>query len=980
MALIATVFTPLANAEFSSIPDAFSTYIAEDIVTTILATADALFVGGSFGSVDDIEVGAGIPFDVSGSVATPDLSFALINPQPSESGSTFEALPDGTGGWYVGGSFSQVGDETRNNVVHLLADGSVDMNFNPNTNGSVHALALSSDGSILYMGGSFTSVGGQTRHRIAAVTTVDGLVTSFDPNIHPDIPTVSGAEVYDLALSSDDAKLYFSGAFTNVNGTTRNSLAAVLTSNGSLISAFNPNPNGIPNGLILSSNDATLYLNGSFTTISGVSRRGVAAVATADGSIVTAFPDLNLDVLYSIGKSAGLALSPDGSTLYVGGSFTTIGGVSQARLAAVSTTNGAVLTGFSPQILAGTVYGIDLSSDGQTIYAGGDYAAAKVAAYNTTTGALAEPSFDVDGINNSNSVHLSEDDQALFVTGGLGFLSGTARGSIAAFYPWSGDLITSFVPETDEFGSVHAFAASPDGEVLYAAEGYGPYYIRALSRTDGQFIDALELTTNNGVYQLLVSPDGNTLYASGRFTEIDGIARNRVAAINLADHTIIQTFNPNANGDVQALALSADGLTLYLGGDFSQVGGVNRSRVAAVSTVDGSLVIGFNPGANNAVRSLVIDGTQLYVSGNFTTIAGTSRNRIAAVSTIDGSIVSGFNPNADALVRRIAMIPGTTDLAATGQFTVIGGTSRTGLAVLSTLDGTATNFNQSEPYIDAGSALFVAPDGLRIYAGNGFNTINAFAFASFSSPGVSMNNPGISVTEGGASDSYSLYLSTEPAANVTVTVTGDAQASASPSTLTFTSSNWSTPQSVSVSALSDSLTEGSHTGTITHTVASADADYNGFDLAAVTATITDGSVTPDPDDADSGSSRSSRSGQSTRIFACRDVAAINYQDSGASNPALCTYKTTVDTNFSYTRDLRFGMSGEDVSMLQKYLNSSGSVLAASGPGSPGNETTFFGVLTRSALARLQSMNSISPAVGYFGPITRAFIAEKSSTE
>lgn len=70
------------------------------------------------------------------------------------------------------------------------------------------------------------------------------------------------------------------------------------------------------------------------------------------------------------------------------------------------------------------------------------------------------------------------------------------------------------------------------------------------------------------------------------------------------------------------------------------------------------------------------------------------------------------------------------------------------------------------------------------------------------------------------------------------------------------------------------------------------------------------------------------------------------------------------------RDLELGMIGEDVLALQKLLNANGFLLAQKGVGSPGNETSFFGVLTRAALAKYQLANGIAPTVGYFGPITR----------
>jgi uncharacterized repeat protein (TIGR02543 family) len=74
---------------------------------------------------------------------------------------------------------------------------------------------------------------------------------------------------------------------------------------------------------------------------------------------------------------------------------------------------------------------------------------------------------------------------------------------------------------------------------------------------------------------------------------------------------------------------------------------------------------------------------------------------------------------------------------------------------------------------------------------------------------------------------------------------------------------------------------------------------------------------------------------------------------------------------SQERDLELGMSGEDVRLLQKFLNAHGAVLAESGVGSLGNETDFFGALTQHALIAYQGAHSILPSVGYFGPLTRA---------
>ncbi len=89
-------------------------------------------------------------------------------------------------------------------------------------------------------------------------------------------------------------------------------------------------------------------------------------------------------------------------------------------------------------------------------------------------------------------------------------------------------------------------------------------------------------------------------------------------------------------------------------------------------------------------------------------------------------------------------------------------------------------------------------------------------------------------------------------------------------------------------------------------------------------------------------------------------AQLNAQTGGGASAAC-----------SFTRDLTVGSTGNDVKCLQQYLNGAGYQVSASGAGSPGSETTTFGPATKAALTKWQSASGVSPASGYFGPISRA---------
>lgn len=78
----------------------------------------------------------------------------------------------------------------------------------------------------------------------------------------------------------------------------------------------------------------------------------------------------------------------------------------------------------------------------------------------------------------------------------------------------------------------------------------------------------------------------------------------------------------------------------------------------------------------------------------------------------------------------------------------------------------------------------------------------------------------------------------------------------------------------------------------------------------------------------------------------------------------------------FTRDLSVGSVGPDVRVLQQFLNAHGFAVAQSGAGSSGLETDYFGPATQRALAAFQNANGISPATGYFGPLTRNHILSR----
>lgn len=82
--------------------------------------------------------------------------------------------------------------------------------------------------------------------------------------------------------------------------------------------------------------------------------------------------------------------------------------------------------------------------------------------------------------------------------------------------------------------------------------------------------------------------------------------------------------------------------------------------------------------------------------------------------------------------------------------------------------------------------------------------------------------------------------------------------------------------------------------------------------------------------------------------------------------------TTTGTSMMFTTDLTLGSSGASVTALQNWLISKGFSISAGATG-------FFGAQTKAALAAYQAANGISPAAGYFGPVTRAKVNASGGT-
>ena len=109
-------------------------------------------------------------------------------------------------------------------------------------------------------------------------------------------------------------------------------------------------------------------------------------------------------------------------------------------------------------------------------------------------------------------------------------------------------------------------------------------------------------------------------------------------------------------------------------------------------------------------------------------------------------------------------------------------------------------------------------------------------------PAVNVINTGglTTVTEGGAQDTYDVFLASQPTANVVVSIAPQSnQITVDKASLTFTPTNWNVPQTVTVTAVDDAIVENVLNITVAHTATSPDTNYNGITIVDEAVTVQD---------------------------------------------------------------------------------------------------------------------------------------------
>jgi hypothetical protein len=775
----------LARASVPATPQA-TAYVADGTVNAVAHATDPVtkqgrtYIGGNFQHVGPL-VGHGVAFskpanDGTGGGIDPGWPGSAAGNFPQFYGGEVKAVAsDEHGGWYVGGSFTDVGGEPAgqhfSRLVHVGSNGQLDTGWKPSPNDDVLALSeisykpTPSAGTLsqLYVGGKFSSIGGQTRSNAAAY--------KLDPSSGaPLVPTCN------VAADKTSCAIYTgcnpsTQTCSNQDYTCAGTPGPCQLSPARPVDSWKPEPKdwvwtlaastatfdvGVDPGPYVRTTMPLVIAGGDFSSgIGSQSTQVLTRLALVWGLGVTdktgatplsgttlnpANTSSNISPANPGATVRALAIGPSITTgavgttagfrpVYFSGDFTapknqvgayqlkvTVDGTSRGNVAFGSGGgDGALYSSWTPFSGAGpTVRTLALSTDGATLYAGGDFTATSPAGQTTPRNrVVAITGIPATAVNNPNCPLTGAGScPATIDTAWNPNPDGTKVNALAVSQVGGQDAV--FVG--GDFTQIGGGASQATRSGLAAVAGAG-------SGSTGQALAWDPKLAGGAVNALDVDASSPDVFAGGTFNSAGAVARSNVAALD-SSGVADPNWNPGTDATVQAIA--SDGTNVYLGGDFTKVASTDRYHLAAVSASDGTLNTAWHPAAHSpctvtapatnctspgssgscsvtapattcelptTVMALALTPQALYVGGAFTQIdkagdgcpstlhpadCGTARSRIAALTPAGaadpGAPIAGWTPDASdpsvANVRAIDVTCGAVYVG--GSFATIG--------------------------------------------------------------------------------------------------------------------------------------------------------------------------------------------------------------------------------------------------------------------------------------------------------------------
>lgn len=407
--------------------------------------------------------------------------------------------------------------------------------------------------------------------------------------VSTNMPRITSGEIFDLEYIGN--RVFVVGTFTAIRNNTSNNttsynqryLASFNLTTGLVDANFRPTFDGSVNDVEASPDGTKLFVAGSFNNVNGVAKRKFASINPTTGATVTGFT--------ADGDSLGTELEATNTTVYLGGRFTRINGAFHRGLAAVNSTTGALIgrTNGNP---AGTWS-------------------------NDITGGIGP-----NGTLNVQEMLLTPDQSTLIVvhTGrqiagqdryGVGLIN-TATGVLR---PWETQLWEDNLGYVGDIQRAYGGAISPDGQYFVVTSGSGgdrpPINDTAMAFpvSGGENVQPLWISRAfDSVYSVAISEVG--VYLGGHFSWLasptaedaspgldtqgygtgqglsgyglgdDVVRRDHIGVINPTDGKALE-WSPMSNSFEGNKAMLVTPQGVITGGDATTQGGQNVGRIAA---------------------------------------------------------------------------------------------------------------------------------------------------------------------------------------------------------------------------------------------------------------------------------------------------------------------------------------------------------------------------------------------------------------
>ncbi len=661
----------------------------DGVVNTLLLDND-LYVGGNFSRYGDVKHHYAVVDAVQGdfienSPVPPNTAF------PETNGEITAVEPDGNGGWYVAGRFSEIGGFVRIGLAHIKNDGTVG-NLNVAVHGDVNDMKLTSIG--LYLAGSFTT----------------GSFTNGNPNLNSNLalielngsgtlngwnPSPNGA-VHDVEIAGNT--IYVCGDFSQIGGVVRNGLAALNTSGAAL--SWNPgdsnsdyfdieidgygliwvggffqsiagivspnlaciDPNGIAitganlgvNGPVrdIEIDNNKIYIAGFFNQVDAQPRKGYAIInqvnSTTSNLSAIKLQDSGLeDVSFDKVKVSG-------NEVYLAGTFNEIAGKRRSNLVKAN------LAGFVQSWNPGSMDPIsDVAVDGGHVF---------LAGYRFVEG---EDRFGLMSISLGVGVTPFHQDVMFSDFHGVNCIEKVGSDLYAGGSWLASHVYNNVTNEWDQVNSGNLIEYS--NSILTTASL--PFPVLALASVGGNLLlagaDGIVIRNGNqtnfkniGRVNAIEVIDNNNFFVGGDFEN----SPFHLAKVNIGPANTLTILPWDAKVDGPVNAILKDNNDIIIGGEFNYVGKEATSNLAKLDIVNGFPSKTWKPNPNAPVDALADLGASFFARGSFTKFGATVRTYGLAFNTSTGELAD-WNPKLDGPIYD--MLLHGNNMIAVGSFTKV---------------------------------------------------------------------------------------------------------------------------------------------------------------------------------------------------------------------------------------------------------------------------------------------------------------------